>query len=408
MIESAIWSPGNYEKIGSSVAEKINTDESVAWLHRGVSMPEKRYVSRLGHHSLVSNYTGGNTVNRLSGSSINRKMRDRERLEKGESDCRGMAHAIGQARRSIAASEEIPAWVCPGLLSQDQIDRIRDRERVPDAPGGNVQRIHMLNSRSKGIVKARCTAFYRACAGRKTLCTLTFINDVADSIAVRVLNKFLTVLRKDFPKLQYVWVAERQEKTTNRIHFHLIVNVFMPIKRWNALWVLQQYNAGITHPKFTREEVLQFAGTESMKDILNPVDVTRVKNIQALSNYLTKYITKGNNKGGFGCLVWHCSREVSQLFLRTIVDWTVVQLAKGIENARYNRATGEFFGMPEPVREKSGKFFYTIWYINRPGRFLPFLAEMEEMNRYILNGDVSTDRVIQYLIEAHDEDARLN
>ena len=84
--------------------------------------------------------------------------------------------------------------------------------------------------------------------GRKTLCTLTFINDVADTDAVKILNKFFTVLRKEFKDLLYIWVAERQLKTTNRIHFHVIMNIFLPIKKFNALWCLQQYNAGIRAP----------------------------------------------------------------------------------------------------------------------------------------------------------------
>jgi hypothetical protein len=404
-----------YEKIiPKTTAEWIAEREAAKFLpppkleRRKVSVPEKPFVHRVGYHSVVSNYTGGNTVNRLSGSSINRKKRDNEKADRPECECRGIAHAIGEVRRSAGKTEALPAWVCPGLLSPAQVADIRNRKRLSDTAGKQLPRVHLLNGRSKGIVKARCTAFYRACVGRKTLCTLTFINDVADTAAVRILNKFLTVLRKEFSKLQYIWVAERQEKTTKRIHFHIIVNVFMPIKRWNALWVLQQYNAGITHPKFTRDEVLNFINME-MTDVLNPVDVTRVKNVKHLSIYLTKYITKGDNKEGFGCLAWHCSREVSKLFLRTICDWTVVQLAKSIENARFDRRTGEFFGMPEPVREKSGKFFYTIWYLNQPGRFLPFLKEMEEINRYIIAGDVTTERVIQYLVEAYDEDhSRLN
>lgn len=217
-------------------------------------------------------------------------------------------------------------------------------------------------------------------------------------------------MRKEFPQLQYIWIAERQLQTTNRIHFHIIVNVFLPIKRWNALWIVQQYNAGIKFPGYTMEEILQRNQDGNLQEILNPVDVKRVKSIGVLASYLTKYITKGNNAGGFGCLAWHCSRQVSRLFLRTVTNWKVVKLASGIDNARFNRSTGEFFGMPQPVRERSGtKFFYTIWYLNQPARFLPFLRELEEINRYIMAGDVSPGRVMQYLIEAYDEDhSRLN
>ena len=373
-----------------------------------MTAPEKPYVHRLGYHSVVSNYTGGNTVSRLSGSSLNRQLYELEKDQK-ESIGKTKKDAIRKVK-ALEVGRRIPAWVLPGLLSKDEVAAIRNRQRVSSALRRNVPRVHMLNGRSKGVIKARCTAFYRACPGRKTLCTLTFINDVADTDAVKVLNKFFTVLRKEFKDLLYIWVAERQMKTTNRIHFHVIMNIFLPIKKFNALWCLQQYNAGITHPKFTRDEVLKFAGTESMKDVLNPVDVKKVKNIGVLSSYLTKYITKGNNHGGFGCAAWHCSRMISKLFLRCVCGNEVVQLARSVENARFNRSTGEFFGMPVPVRERTGtKFFYTIWYLNQPGRFLPFLRELEEINKYLISGDVSPQRIIQYLVDAYDEDhSRLN
>jgi hypothetical protein len=370
--------------------------------------PEKPYVHRLGYHSVVSNYTGGNIVSRLSGSSINRKLHELQKDQK---------EAIGKTKKdaikkvkSVPVGRKLPAWVLPGLLSQTEIDNIRNRKRVSSASGRKLPRIHVLSGRSKQLVKGKCTAFYRSCPGRKTLCTLTFINDVSDAAAVRILNKFFTVLRKEFTDLQYIWIAERQLLTTNRIHFHIIINAFLPIKRFNALWIVQQYNAGICHPKYSLDEILWYNNQGRMQEILNPVDVKRVKNISMLSSYLTKYITKGNNKGGFGCLAWHCSRQVSQLFLRVVCDNKVVDLARSVENARFNRSTGEFFGMPQPVRERSGtKFFYTIWYLNQPGRFLPFLRELEEINKYIMAGDVSPDRVMQYLAEAWDEDhSRLN
>jgi hypothetical protein len=366
---------------------------------------EQIYVHRLGYHSVVSNYTAGNPVNHLSGSSINRR---KSKIEKDQKEAvnKTKTDAIDKVK-TIPVGRSIPAWVCPGLLSPVEVAAVRNRKRVSRAPGRDADKIHVLNGRSKGIVKSRCTAFYRACPNRKTLCTLTFVGDVTDADAVKVLNKFFTVLRSKFPNLLYIWVAERQMETTNRIHFHCILNVFLPIQKINALWIRQQYNAGVINSRYTVSDIDRATDAELHK-MLNPVDVVRVKNIKHLSCYLTKYITKGNNGGGFGCLAWHCSREVSQLFLRTVAGWEVVELAKGMENARFNRKTGEFFGMPQPVREAKGsKFYYTIWYLNQPGRFLPFLKELEEINRYIIGGWVSPDRVIQYLNEANFED-RLN
>src|ERR1700704_4845837 len=49
---------------------------------KNVTANEKPYVHRLGYHSVVSNYTGGKTVSRLSGSSINRKLYESEKDQK--------------------------------------------------------------------------------------------------------------------------------------------------------------------------------------------------------------------------------------------------------------------------------------------------------------------------------------
>jgi hypothetical protein len=359
------------------------------------SAPQETWVNRLSYHNIVSNYTGGNTVNRLSGSSITREMRNEEKfaiLSNGRTEY----HAVEVVKRS-GITAIIPAWVCPGLLTQDQVEQIRNGKRVSHARKRRSEKVHVLSDRSKSVVRARFTAYYRACGNRKTFCTLTFINDVTDADGIGVLNKFLTALREKFPRLSYIWVAERQEN--GRIHFHIIVNVFLPIQRINALWVRQQYRAGIRFPEISSDQIDEMTD----KDIhgkLNPVDVRRVKNISALSSYLTKYISKGNNKGGFGCAVWHCSREVSQLCLRTIVGWEVVQLAKSEENARFNRYTGEYFGAPTVIAGRTGKkggFMYIVYPLNQPGRFLCYLREMEQINKWILSGEASRYDVMEYL-----------
>lgn len=359
--------------------------------------PQRQVVHRLGFHSLVSNYAGGNTIYPMSGSSINRSIRKNEKALRPESTCRGKAHAIGELRRCDRKSDEIPSWVYPGILSEEEVARVRASQQVPAGNGKNVQPVHFLSSRSKGIVRARFTAFYRAVPRRKILCTLTFVNDVADTDAVRILNKFLNSLRKEFPQLQYIWVAERQEKNTGRIHFHMVLNCFLPIKRFNGLWLLQQYNSGIAHEKATIEQVRAAFENGTTQTLFNPVDVTPVKNIRHLSSYLTKYITKGDNKGGFGCQTWHCSREVSKLFLRTVVGWEVLALAKSDENARFNRGTGEYYGPPTVFSERGATaFLYTVVNINQPGRFLFYLREMESINRWLISREVDSGDVIDY------------
>jgi hypothetical protein len=386
------------------------------------------YVHRLGYYSLVSNFTGGNDVQRISGSSINRKIREREKMERSGIDKR-TGKNIGLNLPGSAIAGKPDYRILPALYSSVTINRLLSKQSLPDAPRGNlhktfkfdhaadklfsgkianpIRKIRKFSGRTKGLVKARATAFFRSVTGKrsKIFCTLTFINDIADRVAVTILNKFLTVLRKEYKNLQYMWVAERQMKTTNRIHFHLIINCYLPIKRINSLWVLQQYNSGIMFPGIGLHEITKRYHEGTIQEVLNPVDVKRVKNIGVLSSYLSKYVSKGNNETGFDCLTWHCSRLVSQLFLRSVVGYECHSLARSEENCKVDKRTGEFFGMPEPVREKKGgKFFYTIWYINQPGRFLCFLREMEQLNKWIMDRSASVENIIEYLGDGINDD----
>lgn len=395
-----------YEKlIPATAAELKAVSDHKARVKRGNdraankrSTPQESWVNRLGYHSIVSNYTGGNRVSRLSGSSINRNKKDREKFAVLGING-GQRSAIEYVKKSGQRSV-LPAWVMPGLLTADQVEQVRNGKRVPAARERDIHKIHQLSQRSKGIVRARCAAFYRAAGGRKTFLTLGFINDVTDAGGIAILNKFLTALREKFKDLQYIWVAERQTKTTGRIHFHLIVNKWLPVVKYNALWVLQQYNAGIVHEKLSLHEVHYYTARGELQKHLSPMDVRKVRNVRQLSQYLTKYITKGNSAGGFGCAAWHCSREVSKLFLRTIVGWEVVALAKSDENARFNPQTGEYYGPPTYTAGRQGNsvgFLYVVYHLNRPERFLCYLREMEQINKWIIDRTTDTQTVIEYL-----------
>jgi hypothetical protein len=365
--------------------------------------PARPYVHRLGYHSAISHYTGGGDINRFSGTSFNAKIRQREKLEKLQAAAEVSAQTKENAIRLVKGFPVrgvLPAWVYPGLLTEKEVNRIRTKGKSKNVAERGAPKIHLFSDRTKGIVKARSTAFFRSIEGRKIFCTLTFIEDPKDDArAVKILNKFLTVLRKEYDNLNYLWVAERQEKNSDRIHFHLIINRYINIRRFNALWILQQYRAGLKHEKYSKQEVeAHFRAGLPFQKMLNPVDVKKVKNIGVLSSYLSKYISKGNNGGGFACLVWHCSRPVSRLCLRVVVGYDCIELAKGYDNAVVDKKTGEVLKMPQPTRNRDGSgFFYTVWRINNPGRFLPFLRELEQINKWIQKGEFSENDFIEYL-----------
>jgi hypothetical protein len=160
---------------------------------------------------------------------------------------------------------------------------------------------NVLSPRSKRKIRDKITAWSMAAARNQikplTFVTLTFVNAVTDLQGVKILNVFLTNLRKMYGKKAiYLWVAERQKN--GRIHFHIITSLFIKVQYWNKYWCQLQAKHGIQHPQGN--------------DGLNPLDVRLIKSINAVSSYLTKYITKNN--GSFACAVWNCSKKISELY----------------------------------------------------------------------------------------------
>lgn len=363
------------------------------------------YVHRAGFHACVSHYTGSaDSINRFSGTCLNRQIRENEKKRiQAETEIlkatqERTLHKLGGME--IEAGDVSP-WVYTGLPRRVKQDRVRNnRARVAARRRGISARL-FFSERTRRIVKDKATAFYRSAGRKKIFCTLTFINEPAtDADAVAVLNKFLTILRREHENLQYLWVAERQTDNNNRIHFHLIINTRIGIKRFNGLWVLQQYNAGIIHEKHTRAEILERFEAGTMQEIFNPVDVKTVRNIGVLAGYLSKYVTKGNNKNGFGCRVWHCSRGVSALITKQVVPQECIEVAKSFDNCVVDKKTGEVLSFPRPMADTDGRgVFYTVWRINQPGRFLCYLREMEQLNKWIISAEFQAKEKKQQIVE---------
>ena len=188
-----------------------------------------------------------------------------------------------------------------------------------------------------------------------------------------------------------MWVAERQPDFPGNIHFHIILNKRIPIRKYNALWVLQQYRAGLRGKTqfgtpISMAEIEQRHKEQSIHRVFNPVDVKRVRSIAGLSSYLTKYITK-QAATFFGCLPWHCSRGVSRLFTKTVVGPSAFSYMMSLSNCKVDKSTGEVF-MPEAGKagDPKKRQFYTLVYINNKAAPLGYLKEMEQVNKWILEG----------------------
>ncbi len=312
-------------------------------MHKKVSKPAKPFVYRLGYNHCIGQFAGQEDYPTLSGSSFNRTPRKKE---------------------------------------------TKPSKKNPEPPP------HFFSTRSRGKVKDKATAFYRSVPGERIFLTLTFIQHVEDREGCKILNKFLTVVRRECPGFQYLRVAEHQpENPKHTIHFHILMNRRLPVRRYNALWVLQQYNAGLRGQDkhgnpISYEEIVERYAKGSIQKVLNPLDVRKAYGINALSNYLVKYITKQQQKDPFGCLNWHCSRRVSKLFTREVVaPSTFAYLQRFETNCRIDKSTGEGFA-PEVLTKR----FFTMIYIHNKAAPLARLRQMETVNRWIIQG-FDTDSV---------------
>jgi hypothetical protein len=315
--------------------------ERKAKLIKTTCKEETPYTWRQGYNICTGQYTGGNSVPILSGSTFNRKKPKKYPAKK---------------------SAELP--------------------------------IHVMSKRSKGKIRDKAQAFFAAVKER-TFVTLTFIDHIDDREAKACLNKFLTVVRKEVKGFEYLVISEhQQERPTKTIHFHMLANKKLPVGRFNALWVLQQYNAGLVGHRANGEaisgrEIVARYNDKTMGEVLNPFQIENAHCISSIANYLTKYVTKQSNGEEFGCLTWHCSRKVSRLFTSMEVSPSTFRYMTSFVNYKVDRETGQCW----PPAVMSGAF-YTLVFVNNKPAARKILAMLEAVNRWIIDKD-EPDRTLK-------------
>lgn len=357
---------------------------------------ENAYTWTMGYNNCVGRFSPGGNFGKFSGSSLNRNKQ--LKIEYYGKDLCTITDdfiqvAMQTGRKLSEKYGEVPGELLALIERGDDASQEGYRLWISEQVGGDVfglcVPVHMLSARSRGKIKDKATAFFRACPGSRVFCTLTFIAAVDDKTGVTILNKFLVALRKKFKDLQYFWVAERQTSnpdTPNNIHFHMILNKRLPINVYNPLWVLQQYNAGLRAKdklgnRISMEDITRRYQEGTVGKVLNPMDIKKVHSIGRLSSYLTKYITKQKKDEPFGCAVWHCSRRVSRIFTRAIVGPSAFAYLKSFANYKLDKTTGECW----PALEQRGAF-HVIIYVNDKKAPLRYLKEMELINKWILEG----------------------
>lgn len=163
-------------------------------------------------------------------------------------------------------------------------------------------------------------------------------------ITSRCLNLFLTHLRKKFRVSNYIWRAEIQ--ANGNIHYHLVIDrwihYMMLRKYWNLalakLGYIEAYAAtykemdyetyrywrhqrGNYDEKKIRKAFKEGVRTQWLSP--NTTDVHRTRDIKSLSAYISKYLTKRNERIKTGIYqdslteltgrLWYCSTSLSNL-----------------------------------------------------------------------------------------------
>ena len=160
-----------------------------------------------------------------------------------------------------------------------------------------------MSWRSKQKIRKKITCFSRT-QKRLSFVTLTFLNKVSDEEAVNILRKFIDNVKKRSNDFQYLWVVERQtqnDEFKGNPHFHMITNKYWKIEKWWNYWLALQQKNGI----IPRDKDFKPSSAFDVKQL-------NARNIKRITSYVTKYVTKNNEK--FKCQIWNCSRKVSKLY----------------------------------------------------------------------------------------------
>ena len=212
--------------------------------------------------------------------------------------------------RAYYAGEEVPfKYAITNAVIAEQNSRYTRAKRV--------MKDKRTINRSK--VKGKMFAMFNLKCSRKFVAfySVSFPINTTDNQAFECWNYWLTKLRKTYNLTNYIWVTERQKNGT--IHYHMLTNNYMPILQINRAMGIIINNKVLSGAmswgnssldRFNGVDVDSIYNSKRHKKTGKNMNPTEIRNW--LSKYITKYVTKNNEK--FTHLCWHCSRSVSILF----------------------------------------------------------------------------------------------
>jgi len=260
----------------------------------------------------------------------------------------------GQYRKRHSGSKEIVQQPGKGLLLLKDYKRTHAHEypkkkkvrskTTPDSKNYSLEsdtkiikkpRLYVIDKKQ---VTHRILNYTNGMKGEKMLFlwTITFPQGTPDDQAYRLFNIWLTRLRQERMLKDYLWIAERQQNKT--VHYHLAVNNRMDVRRANRFMraaIMRSIDRG--ELKWTRHDAAKYNGVDISKNrkTKRVTNFAKKKNEKALAHYLTKYISKSQDK--FQHLAWHNSRGYSNIIISfnlTSKEWTDLKLQEFVNNEK--------------------------------------------------------------------------
>ncbi len=247
--------------------------------------------------------------------------------------------------------------------------KIRWNNALTDKPPiTKTGRIRQYRIHKKEVIH-RIRNYVNAMKGEKLLYfwTITFPEGTNDNTAYVLLNKWLTRLRTEKMLKEYLWIAERQKNGT--VHFHMVINRKMCVQKANKYMrasIMYCINDGSI--EYDRTKAARYNGVDIAKDrkTKRVINFAKHKKQKALTNYLTKYVTKNDNT--FQHLAWHSSREYSNLIISIRFTYPEIQASK----------IKQFIDHNNPLE---GQYFiHYRWKYSPPADLLRYLSQI---NQYI-------------------------
>jgi hypothetical protein len=172
-----------------------------------------------------------------------------------------------------------------------------------------------------GVVKKRIWLLFLMNNVSKNLyfLTISFPMSIYDDVAYSCFNSWLTNMRQKQGLKDYLWVAERQSNGT--VHFHIFICQYLNVRKANSAMksaITTQYKKNlISNQQF--ESIKNYNGVHLSKDrngrVQNLRKIAKKNQRKAIINYITKYVTKAEDKNDqvHKHLAWYNSRSFSRL-----------------------------------------------------------------------------------------------